>query len=84
MKEELRKTVHTFGLESLLSLVPAAIHLLSGETRSMLTLKLSHTIILDFLVKTESCSVHTDPCPVPTYRMREQLLLAYLLKCKYT
>lgn len=72
MKAEVKKTVlskttrHTFGPKSLLSLVPAAIHLLSGEARSMLTLKLAHTIMLDFLVKAESSSVHTDPSPVPT------------------
>ena len=72
MKDKVKKTVpskttrNTFGLKSLWSLVPAAIHLLSGETRSMLTLKLSHTVMLDFLVKAESSSVHTDPCPVPT------------------
>lgn len=59
-------TRNTFGLKSLLSLVPAVIHFLSGETRSMLTLKVSHTIMLDFLVKVESASVHRDPWLVPT------------------
>lgn len=60
------QTRNTFGLKSLWSVVPAAIHLLSGEIRSMLTLKLSHTTMLDFLVKADSSSVQTDPCPVPT------------------
>lgn len=36
-------------------------HFLSGDTRSTLTLKLSHTITLDVLVKAEPASVHTDP-----------------------
>lgn len=34
----------------------------------MLTWKLSHTIILDFLVKAVPASVHTDPGLVPTLR----------------
>ncbi len=56
-----KTTRNTFGLKSSLSLVPAMIHFLSGETRSMLTLKESHTITLDFSVNVESASVHTDP-----------------------
>ena len=63
-----KTTRNTFGLKSSLSLVPAVIHFLSGETRSVLTLKLSHTTMLDFLVKVESASVHTDPWLVPTWR----------------
>lgn len=52
---------NTFGLKSSFSLVPATIHFLSGETRRTLTLKLSHIIKLDFLVRVELASVHTDP-----------------------
>lgn len=61
-------TRNTFGLKSSLSLVPAVIHFLSRETRRVLTLKESHTITLDFLVKAESASVHTDPWLVPTWK----------------
>lgn len=44
------------------------IHFLSGETTSTLTLKVSHTIMLDFLVKAEPAKVHTDPWLVPTWK----------------
>lgn len=42
-------------------------YFLSGETRSMLTLKVSHTLTLDLLVKFKSASVHTEPWLVPTW-----------------
>lgn len=57
---------NTLGLKSSLSLVPAIIHFLSGDTRRVLTLKESHTMTLDFWVKLVSVSVQTDPWPVPT------------------
>lgn len=58
---------NTFGLKSSLSLVPAMMYFLSGETRSMLTLKVSHTLTLDLWVKFKSASVHTEPWLVPTW-----------------
>lgn len=76
---------NTFGLKSSLSLVPATIHFLSGETRSMLTLKVSHTITLDILVNAESASVHTDPWLVPTWKiMRSQWNFCYHSNLNFT
>lgn len=68
-KHKPKKSRNTFGLKSSLSLVPAVIQFLSGETRSMLTLKVSHTVRLDFSVRVESASVHTDPWLVPTWKI---------------
>lgn len=80
-----KKQKNTFGLKSSLSLVPATIHFLSGETRSMLTLKVSHTITLDILVNAESASVHTDPWLVPTWKiMRSQWNFCYYLNLNFT